>query len=176
MDATGFFDSPTVIDFESGFPAGAFMSQQIGDTEFSSTGGSDTLAVLDLGTGKSLIEITGSLTIEFTAAVERVGFDFQAGTPIYLEAYDDAGNLLNFGDTGGVTGLGFLGFESSTGIASVIIHDTGATFRIDNVAYDGAADPTPEPGVPTPEPSAAVLFSVGLLTAASAIRRRPARS
>lgn len=167
MDRTGFFDSPTVVDFETGFPAGGFSSQTIGDAEFSSTGGGATLALLNLGAGQGLVEITGSMTIEFASAVTRVGFDYMAGTPVYLEAYDAAGNLLNSGDIGGVTGMGFLGFESATSIASVIVHDTGLTFRVDNFTYEGSV-------VPTPEPSAAVLFSVGLITAVSAIRRRPA--
>lgn len=166
MDRTGFFDSPTVVDFETGFPAGGFSSQTIGDATFSSTGGGDTLALMNLGSGQGLVEITGSMTIELASAATRVGFDYMAGTPVYLEAYDAAGNLLNSGDIGGVTGMGFLGFESATSIASVVIHDTGLTFRVDNFTYDRSV-------TPTPEPTAAVLFSVGLLTAISAIRRRP---
>jgi len=167
MDDTGFFDSPTTVDFESGFPGGAFESQTIGDATFSSTGSTPTLAILfDISTGNALIEITGSVTIDFLNSAERVGFEYQAGTPIYFEAYDAVGNLLNPGDTFGLTGMGFVGFESTTPIASVIIHDTGATFRVESLSYDGASIPTPEPG-------AAVLFSVGLLTAVVFIRHRP---
>ena len=73
-------------------------------------------------------------------------------------------NLLNAGDTGGVTGMGFLGVESSTTIASVIIHDTGATFRVDNLRYDSVA--------PMPEPDAALLFCAGLVAASFGVRRR----
>jgi hypothetical protein len=167
MDDTGFFDSPTVVDFESGFPTGGFASQTIGDAVFSSTNGASTLFIRDdlLSSGNSLIEITGSMTIDFLNSAERVGFEYQAGTPLYFEAYDAAGTLLNSGDTFGLTGMGFLGFESATAIASVIIHDTGATLRVDSLRYDVAS-------VPIPEPKAAVLFSVGLLAATSAIRRR----
>ena len=82
---------------------------------------------------KSLIEIMGSMTVGFMDGAERVGFDYVAGTPVYFEAYDADNNLLNPGDTGGVTGMGFFGFESGVPIASVIIHDTGATFRVDKV-------------------------------------------
>ena len=164
MDDTGFFDDPILVDFESGFPAGAFMSQTIGDVVFSSTGGTSTLSVLDLGSEKSLIEIMGSMTLDFLNDAGRVGFDYQAGTPVYFEAYDADGNLLNAGDVGGVTGMGFLGFESAVPIASVIIHDTGATFRVDNLRYDHTA--------PMPEPNAALLFPVGLLTVSFALRRR----
>lgn len=170
MDDAGFFDQPTFVDFESGFPLGGFASQQIDGAVFSSSSGSATLGVLNLGLGSFLMEITGSIRIDFTTEAVRVGFDYFAGSPIYLEAYDGGGNLLNPGDTGGLTGMGFLGFEStSVPIASVIIHDTGLTFMIDNLGFDA---PLSASLAPMPEPRAALLFSVGLLTAFAAIRRR----
>lgn len=172
MDDSDFFDTPTYVDFESEFPEGGFASQSIGDAVFSSTAGTDTLAILDLGSGSSLMEITGSMRVDFLNEAVRVGFDYLAGSPIYFEAYDAGGTLLNPGDTGGVTGMGFLGFEStSVPIAWVIIHDTGLTFRIDNLGFDSA---TLGSLVPAPEPGAALLFSVGLLTSVAAVRHKRA--
>lgn len=175
MDA-GFFDAPTLVDFETGFPSPGdpFAQQTVSDAVFSSTDGDDTLLITDFsGVNSELMEISGSLTVDFTGtAPQRVGFDYVAGTPIYLEVYDGAGGtgtLLNAGDTGGLTGIAFVGFESAVPITSVIIHNTGATFLIDNFRYEAGLSGG---SAPTPEPDAAVLFGVGLLTAAFGIRRR----
>ncbi len=166
----GFFVESTLVDFESGFHLGGFASHQVDGAAFWSSSGSATLGVLNLGLGSFLMEITGSIRIDFTTEAVRVGFDYFAGSPIYLEAYDGGGTLLNPGDTGGLTGMGFLGFESTSApIASVIIHDTGLTFMVDNLRFDA---PLSASLVPVPEPRAALLFSVGLLTAVTAIRRK----
>jgi hypothetical protein len=169
MDDSGFLGSESYIDFESGFPEGGFASQEFGDVTFASPSGADTLAILDLGQGGSLVEITGRIEISFGNGTGHIGFDYQAGSPVYLEAYDAAGNLLNPGDTGGVTGVGYLGFQSNTPIASVVIHDTGLTFRVDNLGYDGGVNGSL---AAVPEPGAALLFSVGLTTAFGALRRK----
>jgi hypothetical protein len=177
MDETGFFESPTFVDFESDLPSGLFASHTTDDAVFSSGSGYSTLFVMDFYSGESLIAITGSLSVDFTTEVTRVGFDYWARTPIYLEAYDAAGNLLNPGDTGGVTGRGFLGFESiDAPIASVVIHDQGLTFRVDSFGYDASSDGSLNPSIsPVPEPSGALLFSVGMVGSFAAIRRRHTR-
>jgi hypothetical protein len=179
MDDSGFFDDPTYVDFDSGFPSGGFASEEIDGVVFSSGSGGDSLGILNIGFfGGFLLEATGSIQVEFTTEVLRVGFDYLAGSPIYLEAYDAEGNLLNSGDTGGVTGWGFIGFESTTTpINSLIIHDTGLTFIVDNLGFDVSGDGTldgavDEAIIPVPEPGAALLFSAGLFTAAASIRRK----
>ena len=150
---TGFFDSPQVIDFEAPefSPGDQILSPRtIGNATISPADTDSRLMILklsDVSASVLALGVTGLVRVTFDSEVQvnRVGFDYDASTPIILEAYDAGDVLIGSGPPGGLIGTGFLGFQSSTPIARVDIHDDAGTFVIDNVSYEAGLSHLPEP-------------------------------
>ena len=107
------------------------------------------VVVYDGGAGKQDLSITGTLELDFAPAlaeISRVGLDFTAapGQTIFLELYKAGGTLL---ETVSLTATsGFLGIQTpGAAVAYAKIHDGGYQFAIDNVRFESAVTPSPEP-------------------------------
>ena len=152
-DDMGFFNSPDVVDFETGFPSGPFSSHTIGNTTF----GGPLLAIDNSAPDAKLLQIIGgSIQIDFATDVNRVGFDYETTSALTIEGYDAFNNLLSSSGPHVGAGMGFLGFESATGISKVIVHDGGLEFNIDSFRS--------EVGMVNPEPMSLVIWSLLVLT------------
>ena len=112
-----------------------------------------------------------SITIDFSSSMLRVGFDAVTASTDDLEVAVSAfsgGTLVSTGTLTFVTGstVSFVGIQDSvSGIDRLQLTAVGTAahgFLIDNLRCEAAA---------IPEPSAALLFPMGLLMAASWIRR-----
>jgi hypothetical protein len=182
-----FTGSETLIDF-NGIPNGTLINSQFaGDgITFSGNLWSDTTnAGLIPGSGGTVasnfsgvttcVGCYGDITIDLAEAALRVGFQAVTNNATDLTvnvfAYS-GGNLVFTGDLDFNTGLTstFVGIEDTDlGIDRLVLSPVGAAgpgraLLIDNVLFESAA-------AVVPEPSAALLFPVGLLVAARMLRR-----
>ena len=114
------------------------------------------------------------ITIDFSSTMLRTGFEVRTASldDLVVEVSAFSGGLLvSTGTLVFVTGqvASFVGIEDATdGIDSLRLSAVGGgagTFRLDNLRFEGT---------PIPEPSAALLFPIGLILTASGIRRRRA--
>lgn len=123
---------------------------------------------------------TNPITIDFSSTMLRVGFDVATPTTgdtltVAVSAFS-GGNLVSTGNVLFGTGStwSFAGIEDSVnGIDRLVLSSISSTgsrgFAIDNFRFEAAS-------AVVPEPSAALLFPVGMLLAASRMRRREARN
>ena len=153
------FINPTIIGFESPTVEGSdcVTNQYSGITFTSSTsffgcyGG-----VVDTSVGEGqLLSVVGDIIVTFTEIHNRVGFDYLFGLSpmLTLKIYDSSSNLVDL--TSSNISPGFLGLESSVGIKTVKIHDSGFDFKIDNLRYNSFS---------VPEPPSLLLLGLGILT------------
>ena len=114
------------------------------------------------------------ITIDFSSTMLRVGFDVRTANTddlvVQVSAFS-GGTLVTTGTLTFVTGqvASFVGVQDATdGIDSLRLSAVGSalgSFRLDNLRFEGS---------PIPEPSAALLFPIGLILTASSVRRRRA--
>lgn len=160
---------------ELGYPgsfsvlSSAAMSAVVGQTKYTSTGFSNVNIV---GFGYYCAGCNGSFTLDFTAtSFTQGGGVFGAGLDILYNASGFYDALVTFGDGStqlyDLTGPGFWGITSSTGIASVAFGPSGnpsqaGYFGIDNLTI-GAI----------PEPATWALLVTGFGMVGFGLRRRP---
>ncbi len=115
--------------------------------------------------------VGGSITIDFTQSMLRVGFDVATqqtdDLSVAVTAYKGGVVMSTLTFVTGALSQRFVGIEDSMlGIDRLVLTAVGpnvGNFNIDNLRFQAS---------PIPEPSAALLFPTGLLLAAHGIRRR----
>ena len=158
-----FFDSPDVVDFSEAppfTPGVPFASATVGNATFLSPG-PPTLLVISVGDAILLEVATGTIRVDFVTDVNRIGFDYDTSSELFIEAFDAFDNPLS-PNTAQVTtsGPGFVGVESlATGIAYVIFHDNGNQFQVTTFRSEAVA------AAAIPEPISFVIWSLLGLTA-----------
>jgi hypothetical protein len=143
------FSSPTVLDFDD------YVGQTI-TTQYSSLGATFSGFNFVTAPNPAAFLMTAGITVSFSVPVNRVGFDLidnVSTTPVVLEVYGASGLL---GTVSSMDPNAFLGFQSSENITHIAIHDSGGTFRIDNLRFEAGI------GAVAPEPAALLLLATGL--------------
>ena len=181
-----FSGSATVIDFQS-IANGASITNQYAGSGITFSGGlwgnsnPSTAGLIPGSMGKVATNFVfncgggsacgSTLTIDLASTALRVGFDAATNGPdnlvVNVEAFREGVLVSTFTVDTSLSGQ-FFGFEDSMlGIDRLMLTPTGTgggALAIDNVRFEGTI-------AVVPEPSAALLFPVGLLVAASLIRR-----
>jgi hypothetical protein len=182
-----FSGSATVIDFQS-IANGASITNQYAGSGITFSGGlwgnsnPSTAGLIPGSMGKVATNFVfncgggsacgSTLTIDLASTALRVGFDAATNDAdnllINVDAFREGVLVSTFTVDTSLSGQ-FFGFEDSTlGIDRLMLTPTnsvGGALVLDNVRFEGTI------AAVVPEPSAALLFPVGLLVAASLIRR-----
>jgi len=179
-----FSGSETVIDF-TGLGSGEMITNQFAGEGVTFSGG--LYATYLVGNPAPSAQnyplftpaAAAPITIDFSSTMLRVGFDVLSGAPtgdqlmVDVEAYREGSLVSTFQFATG-TSFSFVGLEDDMlGIDRLVLSannpSTGSKgFVMDNLRFEAAS-------AVVPEPSAALLFPVGLILAASRIRRREGR-
>jgi hypothetical protein len=177
VNETAFSGTATVIDF-TGLSSGTSITSQYSSEGATFSGG---LYAFPIGKASnfdiSLTEPGTSITIDFVTKMLRAGFDVstQSTQDLRVGVSAFSGDLLvstgslDFITTGTTTR--FVGIEDlDMGIDRLVLTafpvnaSSSGRFIIDDVTFEAAAV--------VPEPSAALLFPIGMLFASYGIRRR----
>ncbi|MBD3168385.1 MAG: PEP-CTERM sorting domain-containing protein [candidate division Zixibacteria bacterium] len=104
---------------------------------------------------------SGEIRVDFDNNTNHVELWYSSFFDLWLEAYDEHGNLLTYDWGDGIRrGNAFLEVNTAdTDIAYVLIHDHGYFYTIDDFGWEEGQGG----GNPIPEPATVLLMATGLL-------------
>lgn len=118
-----------------------------------------------------VLNVDQGIEATFSVIVDMVGVSFSSDSELYIEAFDAAGSLIEIVDTTTLNNPlnGFFGVSApGEVISSIIIHDHGFGFTIDNFTFH---DPVGG-NMAIPEPATLILLGSGLVCVGLYSRRR----